>query len=174
VSDYLLGIIVGSVIGGVIALLSVFLNDHLRASREEKKWKLQSAHEFFRRLYEPLAPLFSAPYEFMFAMLLNKAYQIKDLSKEEQQQISSNLERVLSKILDAYKHLVDKGYIGLFPKDLGGMILGFCVRIEKSNKLIKERGIIDEETLDSLSEILPMADKLRDRMRQLLNVDALD
>jgi len=48
------------------------------------------------------------------------------------------------------------------------------VRVQGLNDLIKEKGIVDEETLDALKDILDMAEKVRDRMRRLLNVDALD
>lgn len=60
-NDYLLGVIVG----GAIALLSSFLTDFLRARREEKKWKLESTQEFFRRLDDLLALFFSVPYKIL-------------------------------------------------------------------------------------------------------------
>ena len=163
----------GVIVGGVIGFLSAFLIDFVRARREEKRWKLESAQEFFRRLYDPLAPFFSAPYKIMWAMLQYQVYQIKNLSKEEQQQISSNLDGIISEIMNAYANLVNKGYIGLFPKDLGGMILGLSVRVTKLNDLIKEKGIVDEETQKTLIETISMGEKIRNRMRQLLNVDAL-
>ncbi len=170
VSEYLLGVIVG----GVIALLPIFLNDFLRARQEEKKWKLHSTQEFLRRLYDPLAPFFSAPYKITLGLLGYSAYQMMDLNKEEQQQISLNLDSVTDEILEALKSFVDKGYVGLFPKDLGDMMLTFYLQIATLNKLIKERGITHKETLETLKETMSMGDKIRNRMRQFLNVDALD
>ena len=168
------GIIIGGVLGFLSAFLSTFLIDFLRARREEKKWKLQSAQEYFRRLYDPLAPFFSIPHKIMWAMLQYQVYQIKGLTKEEQQQVSSNLDGILSEIAEAYVQFVNKGYIGLFPKDVGGMILSLSVRVVELNNLIKEKGIVDEETQKTLIETISVGEKIRDRMRQLLNVDALD
>jgi hypothetical protein len=97
----------------------------------------------------------------------------KNLSKEEQKQISQNLDGILRELADAYVKFVNMGYIGLFPKDLGGMMLVFNTRVLEVNELIKEKGIVDQDTLKILGDILDRAAKIRDRMRQLLNVDAL-
>lgn len=53
-------------------------------------------------------------------------------------------------------------------------MLTFYLQIATLNKLIKERGITHKETLETLKETMSMEDKIRNRMRQLLNVDALD
>jgi len=174
VSEYLLGVIVGGVIGFLSAFLSTFLTDFLRAKRELKKWELESTHDYFRRLYDTLAPFFIAPYKIAIGLLGYSAYQIMDLTKEEQQQISFNLDNILREIEEALKNFIDKGYIGLFPKDLGGMLLTFTLQIGHSNTLIKEKGVTTKETIEHLKETMSMGDKIRNRMRQLLNVDALD
>lgn len=89
-----LGIIIGGVIGFLSAFLSAFLIDYFRGRRELKKWKLESTQEFYRRLFDPLAPFFSAPYKILFAMVGHTAHEILNLPKEKQQQISFNLDSV--------------------------------------------------------------------------------
>jgi len=171
-NDYL-GIIIGGIIGFLSAFLSTFLLDYFRATRELKKWKLESTQEFYRRLYDPLAPFFSAPYKILFAMVGHTAQEMLNLPKEKQQQISFNLDGVLNELEEGLANFIGKGYIGLFPQDLGFMVLSFNARVRELNKCIKEKGVANEETVKMLEETLPIGKQIRDRMRQLLNVDAL-
>ena len=169
-----IGIFIGGVIGFVSAFLSTFLIDFFRARRELTKWKLESAQEFFRRLYDSLAPFFSANYKLLFGMLGLAAKEIASLPEKEQQQISYNLDNVIKEIMEAYRNFIDKGYIGLFPKDLGYMMLRYNLQVDKLNTLVKENGITHEETSKMLEETMSIGENIRVRMRQLLNVDALD
>jgi len=173
VNEYI-GIALGGVIGFTSAFLSTFFIDFFRARRELKKWKLESAQEFFRRLYDTLAPFFSANYKILFVMVGLAAKEIASLPEKEQQQISYNLDSVIKEIMEAYKNFIDKGYIGLFPKDLGEMMLRYNLQVGKLNTVIKEKGIGYEETSKMLEETMSIGDNIRVRMRQLLNVDALD
>jgi len=125
------------------------------------------------RLYDALAPFFSAPHKILFAMVEHTLQEIRVLPKEKQQQISYNLDIVLNEIMEALNNFTDKGYIGLFPQDLGFMMISFNARVKKLSKLIKEKGIQDGETLKTLDETMSMGKTIRERMRQLLNVDAL-
>lgn len=170
--DYL-AIIIGGIIGFLAAFLSTFLLDYFRAKRELKKWKLESTHEYYRRLYDILAPFFSAPDKIFFAMVERTAHEILNLPKEEQQQISFNLDIVLNESMEALRNFIDKGYFGLFPSDLGLMMISFNARVKKLNKLIKDKGIQNGETLKTLDETMSIGKTIRERMRQLLNIDAL-
>lgn len=171
-NDYV-GIIIGGIIGFISAFLSTFLLDYFRARRELKKWKLESTQEYYRRLYEPLAPFFSAPYKILVALVGHTAREILNLPKQEQQKISYNLDIILNELEEGLRNFIDKGYIGLFPQDLGFMVVSFTARVKKMNKRIKEKGIANEETLKMLDDTLPIGKQIRDRMRRLLNVDAL-
>lgn len=75
--------------------------------------------------------------------------------------------------MEALRNFIDKGYIGLFPTDLGDRLISFSAKVTILNARIKEKGIQDEETLKTLDETMSMGKKIRDRMRQLLNVNAL-
>jgi gas vesicle protein len=171
--DEYVGIAIGGTIGFLSAFLSAFLIDYFRSRRELKKWKLESAHEFFRRNYDSLAPFFGAPYKILFATAGALAQEISNLPKEKQEQITYNLEKVVHEISEALGNFVNRGYIGLFPKDLGAMMLLFDIKLARLNQLVKEKGILDKETTKTLDEVMSTGDKIQGKMRQLLNVDAL-
>lgn len=172
-NEYLL-LLIGGVIGFLSAFLSAFLTDFFRARREERKWKLESTVEYFRGLYNPLAPFFSAQSKILFALVGVTITEILELPLKKQKQIAYNLESVLKELMEAHKRFIDGGYIGLFPHDVALMIMTYRSKLDRLNKLIKEKGIADKEANKTISDVFSVANQLRDRLRQLLNVDVLD
>lgn len=175
---------VGVVVGGAIGFLSAFITDYVRYKREEKRWEEEkkieaekSAMLYYRNVYDSLAPFLSIPYRIGLAMLGMSIQQIVVLPEGRQEGISANLKALIEQLTQAFNDFVSRGYIGLFPKDLGNKLMHYFLSLGLLLSVIEKKPGLqnwDRKDRETLGTVLSEGEKIKSRLRQLLGVEGLD
>jgi len=182
------GVVTGGFLATLGGVITSLLNHYLRARREDKMKKeeaerednlrkeeftekrIEAAHEYFRGLYGVLAPFLRADSVLGFSIPF---HQFTDGYLAEPQ---INLQRELKALLDATNTLIDGGYAALFPDQVFRQIkqLNYYAGIYSVAFQSKSIMELSEEEWRSLDDILNILRDLRESIRYLMNVDALE
>lgn len=175
-NEYLVGVVVGGVIGITGGLVVAIYNGW----RQDKRWKEEkkleterSAVEYFRGIFDKLAPFLTMQTKFYFIMggefLLG---QVPTPTQEEQ------IKALLPEFINAYKKFIDSGYLALLPTDLsfqihrcGNFLSGVRAKLAEKPSFAKDW---DTEDHKLLFDFIQIANAVRDAIRELLGVKSLD
>lgn len=182
------GVVMGGFLATLGGVITSLLNHYLRSRREDmikkeeterenklreeelKEKRIEAAHEYFRGLYSVLAPFLRADSVLGFSMPF---YQFMESYKGPPQM---DLQKELNTILNATKTLIDGGYAALFPDRVFKQIrqLNYYAGIYSASFQNKSIMDLSEEEWQSIDEILNILRDLRECIRYLMNVDALE
>ena len=174
----LTSLLIGALIASIPSIILLVITEiSRRAERREyyKQRNIDMAHKFYRKIYDPLAPFLSTSLDIQLTLdVIKTKYSGKEIPKK----ILEGLEKFYERLLNARNVFFEKGYEGLVPQSVRNNIEDVQVNLRMAIGVLEKRKEFSklspserERILDDLSEL---CGDLRDRIRRLLNVDALD
>ena len=181
----------GMVIVGIFTISSSVITivvNHILTERREKRRRreeyrqkrIDAAHEYFRRIYDYLAPCLSMYYEAPVIATVMKTHfggpKKIPMKKKEKEMVVKVIKSVHDRISQAITVLGEKGYLGLLPAGLYSKIMQLYLKAIDCDKIIQKDPTlsdITEEQISNFNELLELCKDIRTKIRRLLNVDAL-
>ena len=172
--------ICSSVITIVVSHILTERRETRRRREEYKQKRIEAAHEYFRRIYDYLAPCLSMYYEaFAIATVMKTHFGSSKkipMKKKEKEMVVKVVKGIHERMSQAITVLGDKGYLGLLPAGLFSKIMQLHYKANDCNKIIEEDPTlsnITEKQISNFNELLELCEENRNKIRRLLNVDAL-
>jgi len=169
-----------SVITIVVNHILTERRERTRRRTEYKQKRIDAAHEYFRRIYDYMAPFLSMYVEIPTIATVLKTHfggsKKIPMEKKEKEMVV----RVVKNIHDRMSHAVDvcgdKGYLGLLPAGLYSKTMQLYFKATECNKIIQKNPTlsnITKEHISNFNELLELCEDIRTKIRRLMNVDAL-
>ena len=181
-----LGVVVGAIIALISSLVSIFLNNVLISRREEKKIreeqqrrKIEAAHEYFRGLYNYLAPFMGLFPRMEIIRIMFETHFLgkKEMTEKEREVIISHFKDFDNIFSGAVGKMENSGIIGLLPNGLSKNLVNLTLRAAELNQIFQKNSTfcsLSKDDIDKAFRFCDLYKETRSKIRRLLNVDALE
>jgi hypothetical protein len=171
-------LLIGALIASVPSvILFVITEISRRAERREyyKQRNIEMAHEFYRKIYDPLAPFLSVSSDIVLALdVIKTKYYEKEIPRE----ILNGLKQFHERMLEVRNTFIQRGYGGLVPRSVRNNIEDLQVHLSMAIGILEKRKefskLTPAEKKNIFDKLYRLCEDLQNRIRRLLNVNALD